>query len=98
YSYPFGLAVSPRFALSALMQRGTQLVRRRSASTAAEWFADMYGERLAREVAIPLVEAWSGAPADRLAPSVGQKFGSGIGHTMFLKLATRVLGKAVASG
>ncbi|HEY7636808.1 MAG TPA: FAD-dependent oxidoreductase [Gemmatimonadales bacterium] len=98
YSYPFGLAASPRFALSAIARRGRQIVRRQPAVTAAEWFSDMYGELLAREVAIPLVEAWSGAPADRLAASVGNKFGYGIGHTMFLKLATRVLGKAVASG
>jgi oxygen-dependent protoporphyrinogen oxidase len=98
YSYPFGLAMSPRFFGSAVAERGRNALRRERPSTAADWFRANYGARLAEEVAIPLTEAWSGASADELAPSVGEKFGHGIAHTMFLKLATRVLGKAVASG
>jgi protoporphyrinogen/coproporphyrinogen III oxidase len=98
YSYPFGLAASPRFLPSALAARGRQLFNGRPPGSAADWFRATYGNSLAERVAIPLVEAWSGAPADQLAASVGQKFGHGIAHTMFLRLAARVLGKAVASG
>jgi protoporphyrinogen oxidase len=49
-------------------------------------------------VAIPLLEAWSGAPASELAPSVADKLQNGIAHTLFLKLASRVQGRAVAIG
>ena len=98
YSYPFGLAASPRFLASAVGRRGRNLFGRKAPETAAEWLYASYGDALAEQVAIPIMEAWSGAPADRLAASVGEKFGHGIGHTMLLKLATRVLKKAVASG
>ncbi len=36
----------------------------------AEWFRAAYGAALAEAVAIPLVEAWSGASAELLAPTV----------------------------
>ena len=97
YSYPFGLAASPRFLASAIGRRARGLGSR-PPETAAEWLYASYGDALAEQVAIPIMEAWSGASADRLAATVGEKFGHGIGHTMLLKLATRVLKKAVASG
>jgi len=98
YSYPFGLAASPRFLASAAGRRGRGVFGRKAPETAAEWLYESYGDALAEQVAIPIMEAWSGASADRLAASVGEKFGHGIGHTMLMKLATRVLKKAVASG
>ena len=67
-------------------------------ATAAEWFRQAYGVRLANDVAIPLVEAWSGQPADQLAPSVGEKIPGGVGRTIALKLASRLQGRAVAHG
>ena len=81
---------------------GSALVARLRAAdepvTAADWFSRHYGAALAREVAIPLAEAWSGAPAEELAASVGNKFGSGILKSIYLKGASRVTGRAVCNG
>jgi protoporphyrinogen/coproporphyrinogen III oxidase len=97
FSYPLGLLSSPRFVLSALASH-VRAVHASEPTTAAEWFRRVYGARLADEVAIPLVEAWSGQPADRLAPSVGDKIPGGIGRTIGLKMASRLLGRAIAQG
>ncbi len=93
--YPHGLATVPRFAASAVAAR---LRPGAAPESAAEWFRREYGPRLAEEVAIPLVEAWSGAPADTLAPSVGQKLDGGVRHVLGLKAAARLTGRAVAHG
>ena len=53
---------------------------------------------MANEIAIPLVEAWSGAPADELAPSVVEKLAGGVVQTAWLKLASRLTRRAVANG
>jgi protoporphyrinogen/coproporphyrinogen III oxidase len=99
YSYPFGLIRSPRFLLSAV---GTRLRGRRDlapAASAADWYRREYGPALAEEVAIPLVEAWSGAPATELAPSViPPQVDRGTLHVMRLRLASRLSGRAVANG
>jgi protoporphyrinogen oxidase len=49
-------------------------------------------------VAIPLVEAWSGAPAAELASSVGEKLANSVWKVMQLKLASWRSGRAVACG
>jgi protoporphyrinogen oxidase len=100
YSYPFGLVRSPRFLLSAaggrLRHAGRQLP---PVASAAEWYRREYGDALAEEVAIPLVEAWSGAPATELAPSViPPQVDRGTVHVMRLRLASRLSGRAVANG
>ncbi|HEX5829936.1 MAG TPA: FAD-dependent oxidoreductase [Gemmatimonadaceae bacterium] len=97
YGYPFGLARVPRFTRAALRAR---LRRRRDtpAESAAEWFRDEYGDALANEVALPLLEAWSGAPATRLARAVGDKLAHGAAATMALKTAGRLTQRAVAIG
>jgi protoporphyrinogen oxidase len=98
HSYPFGLLATPRFLLGALAAR----IKRRSAdppSSAAEWYTREYGTPLAEEVAIPLVESWSGAPATALAPSViPPQVDRGTAHVLRLKLASRLTGRAVANG
>lgn len=98
YSYPFGLMRVPRFCLSAVATRAAALANGHSPESAAEWFRSRYGKALANEVAIPLTEAWSGAPASELAPSVGDSIPGSIGHTIMLKLASRLTGRAVACG
>jgi protoporphyrinogen/coproporphyrinogen III oxidase len=98
YPYPFGLVGSPRFALSAIASRFRGYGSKRQAESAAEWFRQNYGRALANAIANPLAEAWSGAPAEELAPAVGEKFGHGIGHILYLRIASRLLGKAIASG
>src|SRR5262245_42504597 len=60
YNYPWGLTRSPRLVASALATR----LRKAEIHSAADWFRHSYGDALAEEVAIPLAEAWSGAPAE----------------------------------
>ena len=98
YSYPFGLIRSPRFLSSAIAAR---LVGRSDPAprSAAEWYRREYGSVLADAVAIPLVEAWSGAPAIDLAPSViPPQVDRGTAHVLKLRLASRLSGRAVANG
>lgn len=66
--------------------------------TAQEWFRNEYGAALADEVVIPLIEAWSGTPADQLASAVGDKVPGSIGETMWLKAAARLTKRAVTIG
>jgi hypothetical protein len=94
YQYPFGLIKSARFALSGIGAK----MRRRHATTAADWFRNAYGRALADEIAIPLTEAWSGVPATDLSPAMGNKLGPGIHHSLFLQLASRVTRRAVSNG
>lgn len=56
-----------------------------------------YGQALADEVAIPLVEAWSGLPAAAVAPSLGEKMDHGLLGTLWLRTAGRLTGHAVRS-
>jgi protoporphyrinogen/coproporphyrinogen III oxidase len=94
--YPLGLMATPRFATSAVRS-----LLRRDASppvTAREWFQANYGTALADEVAVPLVEAWSGASADQLAASVGGNIPASISRTLYLRAAARVSRRAVGLG
>ena len=97
YGFPLGLLTSPRFVLSAAAGR----LRRGNgpALSAADWYRRAYGSRLAEEVAIPLIEAWSGVPAEELAASViPPQVDRGTLHVLRLKAASRLTGRAVANG
>ncbi len=96
--YPFGLLRDPRYVVSALAAKGRGLRGGADPVTAADFFRAEYGRGLADDVVLPLIEAWSGAPADRLAAAVGQKIPSSIVHTMVLKAAAKVTRRAVAIG
>ena len=98
YSYPFGLVASPRYAASAIRERLRRNGTGGPAASAADWLRRTYGPALAAEVAMPLMEAWSGAPAEDLSAAVGDKFASSIVRTMWLKAAGGIVGRAVASG
>lgn len=98
YSYPFGLMKVPRLTASGIMTRTSNMIKGRKPESAADWFRSKYGKALADEVAIPLTEAWSGASASDLAPSVGESIPGSIGHTLMLKLASRLTRRAVACG
>jgi protoporphyrinogen oxidase len=99
YSYPFGLLGNLRFLLSGIAARTASHRANGTARSAAEWFRAAYGPALADAVAIPLVEAWSGASAESLAPTVAsEKLRHSVLHTLYLKFASRVTGRAVASG
>ncbi len=98
YSYPFGLARSARHSLGALAARLAPRDASLEDGCAADWFRARYGARMAGDVAIPLLEAWSGVAATELAASVGWKFQNSIPKTLLLKLAGRATGRAVACG
>ncbi len=98
YSYPFGLMQSPRYVSSALKSRLMAPSRQHMHSNAANWFRSNYGDLLANEVAIPLLEAWSGAPATALASSVGSKMQNTISQTLQLRMASRMSHRAVGCG
>ncbi len=97
YDFPFGLLRSGRYMASAATSR---LARRRGlVESAADWYRDNYGPKLADEVALPLLESWSGTSAGNLAPSVIPPQASrGIAHVLRMRLASRVTGRAVANG
>jgi protoporphyrinogen/coproporphyrinogen III oxidase len=99
YSYPFGLIRSPRFLVSAVGARVARGKYQAPAANAAEWYRREYGSALADRVAIPLVEAWSGASATDLAASViPPQVDRGTRHVLGLRLASRLSGRAVANG
>lgn len=96
-SYPFGLAMKPRYAVSAVGARAASVFGRPCVS-AADWFRRSFGRALADEVALPLLEAWSGTPADRLSAEVGRKMPSSILRTMYLRLVARLVRRTVSVG
>jgi protoporphyrinogen/coproporphyrinogen III oxidase len=98
YNYPFGLMQIPRMTLSGIGSKIKSLTNGHAPESAAEWFRKSYGNALADEVALPLIEAWSGASAENLSAAVGESLPGSIGKTLYLKAAGKVLGRAVAVG
>lgn len=96
YSYPFGLITVPRMTVSAIKSKLSGNGKR--PESAAEWFRNSYGAALADEVALPLIEAWSGASAEDLSSAVGESLPGSIAKTLYLKAASKVTGRAVACG
>ncbi|MBM3676009.1 MAG: FAD-binding protein [Actinobacteria bacterium] len=95
HDYPFGLLRTPHYLGAAVRVR---LQGKVEAGNAAERFRAEYGAALADEVAIPLLEQWSGLPAEQLSPAVAEKLPGDVAATMALKLAARCTGRAVAIG
>lgn len=96
YSYPFGLMTIPRMTLSGIKTKLSG--NGASAETAADWFRNAFGSALADEVALPLIEAWSGAKASELSAAVGESLPGGIIKTLYLKAASVFTRRAVACG
>lgn len=96
YSYPFGLMAVPRMSASGLRAKLAGSIG--EGRNAREWFARRYGKALAEEIALPLIEAWSGASAEELAPSVGDSLPGSILKTLYLKAAAKATRRAVACG
>jgi protoporphyrinogen oxidase len=65
-------------------------------ATAADYFRAAYGRALADEVALPLLQEWSGAPADELSPAVGMGTPDNILETLYLTMARRLTRKPIA--
>ena len=95
YSYPFGLMKIPRMTLSGMKR---QIIGSSQEKTAQNWFRSRYGKALADEVALPLIEAWSGEKAENLSSSVGESLPGSIAKTIYLKIAGKVLKRAVCIG
>jgi protoporphyrinogen oxidase len=66
--------------------------------SAADWFRSEFGAALADDVSLPILEAWSGVPADQLAASVGEKLQNSILKTIYLRACSRWQGRAIAIG
>ncbi len=99
HSYPFGLAVQPKMAASALAARvGAMFSEKSSPANAAEWFRRQYGSALADQVALPLIENWSGVESDQLSPAVGDSLPGSVMQTLYLKVAGKLMKRAVACG
>lgn len=101
YAYPYGLLRKPRFLKDGLKTRlhtWTSGHKDQQHGSAADWFRDAYGDALANEVAIPLVEAWSGVPATELSPSVGSKIPASLMRTMLLTALRPLMQRAIAIG
>lgn len=94
-SYPFGLMQNMRYLAGAVRSK---LSKKKTPQSAADWFRAEYGKELANAVAIPLVEAWSGVPAEELAAAVGEKMPGGILDTLLMKIAGSFTKRAVAIG
>ena len=99
YNYPFGLMQIPRMTWSWFKGQVKGLGKRSKPTSAADWFRMRYGIALADEIAIPLLEAWSGAPGEKLSASLGEGlFGGSTFKTLYLKVAGVLTGRAVACG
>ena len=98
YDYPFGLMRNPRYLRDGIAAVLAGIGRGSENDNAAQWFRSRYGASLADEVALPLLEAWSGVPARELAASVGGKLRLGIAYTLYLKAMSRVTGRAIGMG
>ncbi len=96
YSYPFGLVKIPRMTLSGIKSKLAG--NGHAPASAAEWFRKSYGAALADEVALPLIEAWSGASAEKLSAAVGESLPGSVGKTLYLKAASKLTRRAVACG
>lgn len=97
--YPFDLLKSPRYVAGAVKQRLAGLRGARGPyENVAERFVHEYGAAVAAEVAIPVVGAWSGLPAEQLAPSVADKIPLSLLKTVWLRTAQHLTRRAVAIG
>jgi protoporphyrinogen/coproporphyrinogen III oxidase len=99
YNYPFGLVKIPRMTFSWFKEQIKSLRNGHKPNSAADWFRQKYGLALANEVALPLLEAWSGAPGEELSAALGDGlFGGSTARTFYLKVAGKLTGRAVACG
>ena len=98
YSYPFGLIRIPRMSVSFMKTKIRSLNNGHPPCSAAEWFSRRYGISFAREIALPLIESWSGVPSEQLSPATGDSLPTSIIKTFYLKAASFVTHRAVACG
>jgi protoporphyrinogen oxidase len=98
YHYPFGLIQIPRITLDFAKAKLKSFNNGHEPHSAAEWFGKRYGDFFSEEIALPLIEAWSGVPAEKLSPAVGESLPGNILKTFYLKAASILTRRAVACG
>jgi oxygen-dependent protoporphyrinogen oxidase len=98
YSYPFGLMTSPRYVFGGLKAKLSGNKNAGEPRTAADWFRQEFGATLADEVSLPIIEAWSGAPADQLSAAVALKLQNSIAKTIYLRMCSRLHRRAISIG
>lgn len=96
YAYPFGLLRVPHYVTSAMRSR-LRAKPDAGDESAEGWLRGSLGDALAEDIAIPLLEALTGHDAKEVASSVSSKLPS-VARTVYLRLAGRLNGKAVAIG
>ena len=85
-------------SVSFVKTRLSALSNGHSPSSAAEWFSRRYGIAFATEIALPLIESWSGVPSEQLSPAAGASLPGSIIKTFYLKAASLITHRAVACG
>ncbi len=98
YNYPFGLIQIPRMSLNFVKTKIQLFNNKKAPVSAAEWFNRQFGSSIANEVALPLIEAWSGAPAEKLSSAVGESLPGSIFKIIYLKICSVLTGRAVSCG
>ena len=84
YNYPFGLVAIPELSFGYIKDKVNSIGKKEKPVSAADWFRQKYGSALADQVALPLIEAWSGEPAENLSASLGDGlFGGSIFKTFY---------------
>jgi oxygen-dependent protoporphyrinogen oxidase len=66
YLYPFGFVQNPFYCVSAGLAMCTRILHRRPANL-GEYLRVYYGRLFSREVLVPLIEKWSGLPAEEMS-------------------------------
>ncbi len=99
HNYPFGLIKIPRMWLGFIATKIKSFTNKgHPPNTTEEWFTNRYGIAFAKEVALPLIEAWSGSSSKNLSPAIGSSLPGSIAKTFYLKMAALLTGRAVACG
>jgi len=98
YSYPFGLLRIPRMTASFVKTKIRSLNNEHPPRSAAESFSRRYGTSFAKEIALPLIESWSGVPSQQLSSAAGDSLPGSIIKTFYLKAASLITHRAVACG
>ena len=97
YKYPAGLLKSPEFVLGAVRSRVAALTQP-PPTNVAQAFRRSMGRGIADKLALPLVEAWSGANRNELSPAIAEKFSTTPLQAFRLGIASRLSRRTIAVG
>lgn len=98
YQYPLGLMQIGRYLRDGLKAAVKNVLSPQPAVDADASFRSRFGDSLSEEVALPLLEGWSGVPAFELSAAVAAKLKHGVLSTLYLKLLSSMLHRSIAIG